>query len=110
MVQGLSIIRAFQVQRQFDKEFLQLLDANGQGFFMWLSATRWLGFRLDFQCAVILLLAAILGVAAKSELSPSLVGLALTYTLQLGGMFQWAVRQTAEVENQVHKGFHVYRS
>ena len=30
-----------------------------------------------------------------------LVGLALSYTLQLSGLLQWAVRQTAEAENDM---------
>ena len=33
------------------------------------------------------------------------MGLALLYTKQLFGMFQFCVRQTAEVENQVKGGF-----
>lgn len=30
-----------------------------------------------------------------------IVGLGVTYALLLTGMFQWCVRQSAEVENQV---------
>ena len=29
------------------------------------------------------------------------MGLALSYTLQLSGLMQWAVRQTAEAENEI---------
>lgn len=32
---------------------------------------------------------------------PALIGLALTYTISLTGMFQYTVRQSAEVENIV---------
>ena len=35
------------------------------------------------------------------QVSTRLVGLALSYTLQLSGMMQWAVRQTAEAENEI---------
>ena len=34
-------------------------------------------------------------------LSGGLVGLTLTYAMALMGLFQWGVRQSAEVENQV---------
>lgn len=34
-------------------------------------------------------------------LSPSLVGLALAYSISLSGMFQYCMRQSAEVENLV---------
>lgn len=35
------------------------------------------------------------------DLDPGSVGLALTYAVTLTGMFQWGVRQSAEVENMV---------
>lgn len=35
------------------------------------------------------------------NLDPPLVGLALTYSLSLNGMFQYCIRQSAEVENYV---------
>ena len=34
-------------------------------------------------------------------LNSGIVGLSLTYAINLMGAFQWAVRQSAEVENQV---------
>ena len=34
-------------------------------------------------------------------LNPGLVGLALTYVVSLGGMLQFCIRQSAEVENVV---------
>lgn len=36
-----------------------------------------------------------------SEMEPGAVGLALSYAVTLTGMFQWGVRQSAEVENMV---------
>lgn len=36
-----------------------------------------------------------------SELDAGAVGLALSYSVTLMGMFQWGVRQSAEVENMV---------
>lgn len=36
-----------------------------------------------------------------SELDAGSVGLALSYSVTLMGMFQWGVRQSAEVENMV---------
>jgi ABC-type multidrug transport system fused ATPase/permease subunit len=35
------------------------------------------------------------------SLTPSLVGLSLSYSLQLCALFQWCIRQSAEVENQL---------
>lgn len=41
------------------------------------------------------------------ELDAGSVGLALTYAVTLMGMFQWGVRQSAEVENMVRYLQHV---
>lgn len=38
---------------------------------------------------------------AVSEMEPGSVGLALSYAVTLTGMFQWGVRQSAEIENMV---------
>jgi hypothetical protein len=39
--------------------------------------------------------------AADFNLDPALLGLGLTYTISLAGMFQFCVRQSTEVENVV---------
>lgn len=38
-----------------------------------------------------------------AELDPGSVGLTLSYAMTLNGMFQWGVRQSAEVENMVRQ-------
>jgi len=35
------------------------------------------------------------------EIEPAILGLALTFLIQLAGLFQWTVRQSAEAENQL---------
>ena len=53
-----------------------------------------------------------------TDLDPALLGLGLTYTINLTGMFQYCVRQSTEVENIVSllqvqlivaKFFHILR-
>ncbi|GJP67873.1 hypothetical protein CLOP_g24635 [Closterium sp. NIES-67] len=98
-IQGLTTIRAFGAQHQSSTIFHRLLNANGRAFYCWLAASRWLAFRLDTIVSVVVLLVATLAVALRTTLPPGLVALALSYTLQMSGMLQWAVRQGAEVEN-----------
>jgi hypothetical protein len=57
------------------------------------SLPQWIGFRLDTISAATLMSAALLAVAVRSFVSPALLGLALTYVLQLTGLMQWFVRQ-----------------
>lgn len=42
--------------------------------------------------------------ASLFQLSARLAGLALTQSLQLAGLLQWMVRQSAEVENNMTSG------
>ena len=99
--QGLSTIRAFGAEPIFQQRLFSSLDFNGRPFFVWLAASRWLAFRLDSLVAFVVLAASLLAVALRSSLPPALVALSLSYTLQLSGLLQWAVRQGAEVENLV---------
>ncbi|KAL5639233.1 hypothetical protein ACGC1H_006665 [Rhizoctonia solani] len=70
----------------------------------WLTVTnqRWLGIRLDFLGAILTFCVAILAVAARFSLSPSQIGVALSYILLVQQSFGWMVRQSAEVENDMN--------
>jgi hypothetical protein len=56
---------------------------------------------MDMIAFGLLASAAILTMACKSFIEPSLLALAMTHLLQLSGSMQWAVRQTAEAENHM---------
>ena len=71
------------------------------GWFAFLATTRWLSIRLDAICAVFITCVCLLSVWLAENLDGGLVGLSISYSLSLLGGFQWAVRQSAEVENQM---------
>ncbi|KAJ3075283.1 Multidrug resistance-associated protein 4, partial [Quaeritorhiza haematococci] len=103
-LEGLSTIRAFHAQPRFTSRFIHIQNENTRAFFAFLSSGRWLGFRLDLMVAFFVILVAFLSVGVTSgsgAIQPGLVGLVLSYSLQLLGLLQWAVRQSAEVENQM---------
>jgi ABC-type multidrug transport system fused ATPase/permease subunit len=99
-LQGLPTLRAYGVESFFDALFAERLDDNGRAFFAFLVTSRWLGFRLDGISASLLAVLALSAAASRGVLSPALVSLSLAYALQLSGLFQWAVRQSAETETQ----------
>lgn len=74
-------------------------DDHGSGYYMFLTVSRWLGFRLDFLTFFLMLVVSFSSVPLRDTLDPSLVGLSLVYTLRMTGSFQWCVRQSAEVES-----------
>ncbi|KAK3379821.1 P-loop containing nucleoside triphosphate hydrolase protein [Lasiosphaeria ovina] len=101
---GVSTIRAYRQQDRFEHENEWRVDANLRAYFPSISANRWLGVRLEFIGAVVILAAAgfsVLSVTNGADLSPGMVGLAMSYALQIMGSLNWIVRQTVEVETNI---------
>lgn len=99
LLDGLPTIRAFGLREPVMREFCRAMDLNFSALFAFKAAERWFGFRLDMIIFVFSVCAAFSAAALRGMLDPNLVGLSLAYAIQLGGMFQWFVRQTAEVQN-----------
>ncbi|CAM9523069.1 unnamed protein product, partial [Ectocarpus sp. 13 AM-2016] len=101
---GLVTIRAFGKQHLFLSHFTERVNLNTRAYFAWVYTARWLGFRMDMVVIIVLTASCFFSVAVNEysrSVDAGLLGAALVYVLQLGGLFQWAVRQSAEVENQM---------
>lgn len=101
---GIATIRAFRQQQRFALENEWRVDANFRAYFPSISANRWLAVRLEFIGSIIILSAAgfaIVGVATGQGLSAGMVGLAMSYALQVTQLLNWIVRQTVEVETNI---------
>ena len=96
---GLTTIRAFNVEEDFLRMFLERTDTNTRAHFTLNCAVRWFGLRLDLMTSLLALVTAILSMALRHQISSSAVGLSLSYCINLTTLFQWAVRQSAEAEN-----------
>ncbi|KAJ1982361.1 hypothetical protein H4R35_000316 [Dimargaris xerosporica] len=95
---GVGVIRSFRATAHFQQRFVAALNQNSRAFFIFIATSRWLGFRLDMLSFAFLTVASFATVAARSTTDPGMVGLGLSYVLQLLGMVQWLIRQTTEVE------------
>lgn len=98
-LQGLSIIRAYNAEKRFYDKEVELIDCNHKCFFGFEMAARWLGWRLDFMAAGVVIATGIFILVLKNVITASLGGLVLTYALQMAGVFQWSVRSMAETES-----------
>lgn len=101
---GITTIRAFHQQRRFALENEWRVDANLRAYFPSINANRWLAVRLEFIGSFIIFAAAgfaIISVATGSRLSAGMVGLAMSYALQITQSLNWIVRQTVEVETNI---------
>ncbi|KAG0652328.1 cadmium factor [Hyphodiscus hymeniophilus] len=101
---GITTIRAYRQQMRFALENEWRVDANLRAYFPSINANRWLAVRLEFLGSIIILSAAgfsIISVSTGSGLSAGLVGLAMSYALQITQSLNWIVRQTVEVETNI---------
>uniref|UniRef100_A0A4W5M0D8 ABC-type glutathione-S-conjugate transporter n=1 Tax=Hucho hucho TaxID=62062 RepID=A0A4W5M0D8_9TELE len=100
-VQGASVIRAFGEQHRFIAQANKRVDFNQTSYFPRFVATRWLAVNLEFVGNGVVLAAAILSVMGKDTLSPGIVGLAVSHSLQVTGILSWIVRSWTDVENNI---------
>uniref|UniRef100_A0A3P8UDT2 Multidrug resistance-associated protein 4 n=1 Tax=Amphiprion percula TaxID=161767 RepID=A0A3P8UDT2_AMPPE len=100
-LQGLSTIRAFKAQQSFQQLFDAYQDLHSEAWFLFLTTSRWFAVRLDGICSVFVTITAFGCLYLRDGLEAGAVGLALSYAVTLTGMFQWGVRQSAEIENMM---------
>ncbi|KAI7808003.1 multidrug resistance-associated protein 4 [Triplophysa rosa] len=100
-LQGLCTIRAFKAEDRFQQAFDAHQDLHSEAWFLFLTTSRWFAVRLDGMCSVFVTITAFGCLLLKDSLEAGAVGLALSYAVTLMGMFQWGVRQSAEVENMM---------
>ncbi|GFF33953.1 metal resistance protein YCF1 [Aspergillus lentulus] len=101
---GISTIRGYRQENRFALENEWRMDANLRAYFPSISANRWLAVRLEFIGSVIILASAVLSIisiATGSGISAGMVGLAMSYALQITQSLNWIVRQTVEVETNI---------
>ncbi|KAJ8918454.1 hypothetical protein NQ315_008151 [Exocentrus adspersus] len=100
-LEGLTTIRAFGAQEILKVEFDNYQDKYSSAYFTFLCANRTFGFWLDLHCVIYTALVTVSILFIESETFGGSVGLALTQSTGLMGMFQWGMRQWSELENQM---------
>ncbi|XP_044315367.1 ATP-binding cassette sub-family C member Sur isoform X2 [Drosophila rhopaloa] len=123
-IQGVTTIRAFNQQTRFTEILFKRLEANTIAYALLNTSHRWLGVSLDYLGGCIVFVATVTALATASvscrnhyeasetyavnkspsqptsELrpSPSLVGLAINYTLLVPIYLNWVVKLLADME------------
>uniref|UniRef100_A0AAR5P0Y0 ABC-type glutathione-S-conjugate transporter n=2 Tax=Dendroctonus ponderosae TaxID=77166 RepID=A0AAR5P0Y0_DENPD len=99
-VSGVQAIRAYGQQARFTKESEYKVDQNQLCYYPSIISNRWLAVRLEMIGNLIILFAALFAVLAKNQM-PGLVGLSITYCLQITQTLNWLVRMTSDVETNI---------
>ncbi|NXR46089.1 MRP1 protein, partial [Hippolais icterina] len=95
---GVSVIRAFEEQKRFIKQNDMKVDENQKAYYPSIVANRWLAVRLEYVGNCIVMFAALFAVIARNKLSAGLVGLSVSYSLQITAYLNWLVRMSSDLE------------
>ncbi|EPY85138.1 multidrug resistance-associated protein 1 [Camelus ferus] len=98
---GVSVIRAFEEQERFIRQSDLKVDENQKAYYPSIVANRWLAVRLEYVGNCIVLFAALFAVISRHSLSAGLVGLSVSYSLQVTAYLNWLVRMSSEMETNI---------
>ncbi len=99
---GLPVIRAFGQQDNFERKLQVAVNVECQAYIITIAIQRWLGVRLDLMSNTLVLLVAIFGAIFRNTVSPSKLGVVLTYTLASASVFSQLVQLFAQVEQEMN--------
>ncbi|XP_043284650.1 probable multidrug resistance-associated protein lethal(2)03659 [Venturia canescens] len=105
-LQGLATIRSFDAAEVLTEEFDHHQDLHSSAWYIFIASSRAFGFWLDIFCLIYIALVTLSFLVLGNNDDPTStpggnVGLAITQSIGLTGMFQWGMRQSAELENQM---------
>jgi ATP-binding cassette subfamily C (CFTR/MRP) protein 1 len=100
-VSGQSVIRAYEEQKRFIAESEAKVDIHQGIAYHGMVAHRWLQLRLEIVGAFVIFFAALFAILDRDAINPSVVGLSISYALQVSQLLFFAVRMAVEVETNI---------
>ncbi|GFN98305.1 multidrug resistance-associated protein 1 [Plakobranchus ocellatus] len=100
-VTGAVTIRAYGQEQRFIKDSQTKVDDNQICYYPSIVANRWLAIRLEVVGNLIIFFASLFAVLGREDLSPGIVGLSITYAMNVTQTLNWMVRMTCELETNI---------
>ncbi|CAL1540417.1 unnamed protein product, partial [Lymnaea stagnalis] len=100
-ITGAMTIRAFGQEALFIKDSQTKVDNNQICYYPSIVANRWLAIRLEIVGNFIIFFASLFAVIGRDDLSPGIVGLSITYAMNVTQTLNWLVRMTCELETNI---------
>jgi ATP-binding cassette subfamily C (CFTR/MRP) protein 1 len=99
---GMTTIRAFGLERTFQKKIRQTIDAIGSADYVAFTCRRWMVVRCEMLSAILLLGIVAFGLGYKNWVDPVKIGVVLTYTLRMGTAFQQTIEAATRTEQEMN--------
>ncbi|KAK0071150.1 hypothetical protein PV326_001619, partial [Microctonus aethiopoides] len=103
-LQGLTTIRSFNADKILVEEFDRHQDFHSGAWFIFLGMSQGFGIWLDSICTIYILLVTMSFLIIQDDTNPAQganVGLAVTQSLGLIGMFQWLIKNNADLQSHM---------
>jgi len=99
---GVDTIRSSGLVRAFTRRLDSMLNHHARTWFTLTSSARWVGLRLEFLAAVVVLAGGVaVSLTPSSAIPTALVGLLLTYAINVSGSMNWFVRSLVQAESHL---------
>lgn len=100
-IDGVSTIRAFNNQQKFIDLNYNRINRDHVAYFVGICSNRWLAVRLEMVGSLIIFSATLFAVIERDNISPGLMGLAVSYSMTITQSLNWLVRMASDVENNI---------
>ncbi|XP_073928987.1 multidrug resistance-associated protein 1-like isoform X2 [Castor canadensis] len=95
---GVSTIRAFGHEQRFIQQNKEVVNENLVCFYNNIISNRWLSVRLEFLGNLMVFFAAMLAALAGNSIDSAIVGLSISYALNITQSLNFWVRKACEIE------------
>uniref|UniRef100_A0A672I9D7 ATP-binding cassette, sub-family C (CFTR/MRP), member 2 n=1 Tax=Salarias fasciatus TaxID=181472 RepID=A0A672I9D7_SALFA len=100
-VSGLTVIRAYNHQERFLKHNEITIDENVKSVYPWIVSNRWLAIRLEFLGNLVVFFACLFAVISRDSIDSGIVGLSISYALNIMQTLNLLVKMTSELETNI---------
>ncbi|RDD40608.1 Multidrug resistance-associated protein 1 [Trichoplax sp. H2] len=100
-LEGTTTIRGYGAKDRFCIINDKKVDLNAMAYYPNMASNRWLAIRLEFIGNCVVLFSAIFAIIGRNSLPAAIVGLSVSYAMQITETLNWMVRMSSELESNI---------